>query len=300
MHSEIIIKINKVIDHIEKNLCEEQPLEKLTAIAGLSKFHFHRTFKMITHETPNEYVNRKRIERIASLLINNTDQSISDLSYKYGFENLSTFSRSFKKYYGFSASELQKGIKNRTGLDSFQNSKIGKTTILSDTYLYGAKKLREWMLSNAKISVKFLPEITLAYVRHWGSPYSIHEAFDKLLDWRKTVDNDLVGEDYFTIFHDNPSLTDEYKIQQSACVEIINKEVGKKEISVLHIPAQKYLIGKFELTDSEFEMAWNTMIIWINENNLNAKEGYRFERFLNSSLFDVSANYQVEIGIPIS
>lgn len=299
MHSEITDRINKVIDHIEEYLCEEHQLEKLAQISFLSKFHFQRTFKMITQETPNEYINRKRIEKIASLLIHNTNESISNLSLKYGFQNLSSFSRSFKKYYGFSASELKQKVKRQITIETSKNSKIGKTTILFEDYLYNVEKIKEWMKIKAEIGVKHLPEITLAYVRHWGNPYTIHQAFDKLLAWCNNVNYDLKDKSFFTLFHDNPNLTIDYKIQQSACVEISEQIKRSKKISTLSIPSRKYVIGKFQLVDEEFEMAWNSMVIWMNENNIHAIEGQRFERFLNNSLFDNSSNYQVEIGIPI-
>lgn len=299
MHSEIIARINKVIDYIEERLCEEHQLEQLANTAHLSKFHFHKTFKLITQETPNEYINRKRIEKIASLLIHNTDESISKLTFKYGFQNLSSFSRSFKKYYGFSASELKQKINNQEKIETSKNSKIGKTITLSNNYLCATEKIKEWMSKKAKISVKFMPEILLAYVRHWGNPYTIHQAFDKLLVWCKNVNYDTKNKNYFTLFHDNPNITVDYKIQQSACIEIGKETKQFKNISVLSIPPQKYVIGKFELSDQEFELAWNSMIIWMNENNISAKDGQRFERFLNNSLFDNSSNYHVEIGIPI-
>ena len=299
MHYEIVLRINKVIDHIEEHLCEEHQLEKLAQIANLSKFHFHRTFKIITQETPNEYINRKRIEKIASLLIHNRNESISNLSFRYGFQNLSSFSRSFKKYYGYSASELKQKTKKQTQIKSSKNSKIGKTSILSKDYLCKVEKIKEWMTTRTEISVKHIPEVTLAYVRHWGNPYTIHQAFDKLLVWCKNAKYDSKEKIYFTLFHDNPTLTVDYKIQQSACIEISKQTKLSQKISMLSIPAQKYVIGKFQLTDQEFEMAWNSMIIWMNENNISANDGHRFERFLNNSLFDNSSKYQVEIGIPI-
>lgn len=299
MHSEIIIRINKVIDHIEKHLSNELTLDKLAQIANLSKFHFHRTFKLITRETPNEYIIRKRIEKIASLLMVGVDTSISDLSATYGFQNLSSFSRSFRKQYGCSATQFKKGVRSREETGNLRNSKIGKISALSQNYLYASEKLKDWMAEKAEIAVKFLPEVQVAYVRHWGSPYTIDKAFDKLQKWCKTNDPWRLGENYFILFHDNPTLTDDYKIQQSACIEIKNQDFTKPGISVLSIPSQKYVLGKFSVTDGEFEMAWNSMVLWINEHNLNVKDGHRFEKFLENSLFDSSPVYQIEIGIPI-
>lgn len=299
MHSEIVLKINTVIDYIENHLSEKLPLEKLSEIGNLSKFHFHRSFKMITQETPNEYIIRKRIEKIASLLTVGTQESISDLSAEFGFENLSSFSRSFKKHYGYSASEFKRRLKSQPQIKRAENSKIGKTSILSKAYIYESEKLKSWMTIKATINVQFCPEISLAYVRHWGSPYTINEAFDKLQAWTRSYDKDQIGENYYTLFHDNPSLTDDYKIQQSACVEVKNPEALKGEISLLNLPSQKYLMGQFELTETEFGMAWDSMIIWINENDLKPKEGPRFEKFLDRCLFDDSQTFKVALGIPL-
>ncbi len=300
MNSGLINRVNKVIDHIEQHLPEEHQLEELAQVANLSKFHFHRTFKIITKETPNEYIIRKRVEKIASQLIYGTDKTISDLSFEYGFENLSSFSRTFKKFYGFSASQLK-----RNAIDSLaklNNSKIGKTLNVYEDYICNASEIKNWMHKHADIKIQYLPEIKLAYVRHWGSPYTIHEAFDTLLKRFDFDRNSEAREKHFvTLFHDNPSLTIDYKIQQSAGVEIDEMPFKNiDEVSMLSIPSQKYVVGKYELLSHEFELAWNSLIIWLNERNIQAANGYRFEKFLNDSIVNKgSSTYKVEIAIPI-
>lgn len=299
MHSKNVLRVNKVIDYIEKHISEELTLAELAKVANLSKFHFQRTFKLITRETPIEYITRKRLEKIASLLIHKTNKSISALSLIYGFQNLSSFSRVFKKHYGFSASELKKNIELQKHLKSSQNSKIGKTSFFPKSYFAREEKIKTWMASNAEIKVQLLPEISLAYIRHWGNPFTIHEAFDKILAWQNKRSTDQSYGDYFTLFHDNPNLTVDDKMQQSAGVEINNLKVAEDEISVLQIPSQKFVIGKFVLSDTEFKIAWDSMIVWINENNLKIIDGPRFERFLDNSLFSSSLSYIVEIGITV-
>ncbi|MHA7058363.1 GyrI-like domain-containing protein [Aquimarina sp. M1] len=105
---------------------------------------------------------------------------------------------------------------------------------------------------------------------------------------------------FITIFHDSPSLMKDYRVQQSACIEIPNIErVSQSEISKLKIPAQKYVIGKFVLQENEFEIAWNSLIVWMNERNIVSVDGYRFEKFLDKSIIKESLSYKVEIRIPI-
>ncbi len=302
MHSVLINRVNKVIDYIEQYLSEEHQLKELAQLANLSKFHFHRTFKIITKETPNEYITRKRIEKIASQLIYGTDKTISDLSYEYGFENLSSFSRTFKKFYGFSASQLKRKTIDSLDRDKLNNSKIGKTLNVYEDYICNASKIKNWMSKHSDIRIQHLPEIKLAYVRHWGSPYTIHEAFDilsKRCDFDKN--SEIRKKHFITLFHDNPSLTIDCKMQQSAGIEV-NEMLfkNKNEVSILTIPSQKYVVGKYELLSHEFELAWNSLIVWLNERNIQVTNGYRFEKFLNDSIVNKeSSTYKVEIAIPI-
>jgi len=296
MHPELVNKLNHVLDYIEQNLTVAHTLDALAGKASMSKFHFHRTFKIFTSETPVEYINRKRIERIASLLIQGRREKLSELSFQYGFENFSSFSRSFKKYYGFSASHLRQKMNQASDEVNFQNSKIGITTTSREEYLCSVK---EWVSDKTNISTQYISEKRLAYVRHWGSPYTIHEAFEKLLSWYETINEKPVEENFYTLFHDDPSLTIENKIQQSACVLIEDRFPEDKGISILTIPQQKYAIGRFVINESEFELAWNSVIVRMNENNITSVDGYRFERFANRSLFNGTSMFDVEIAIPI-
>ena len=69
MNDEYIKRINAVFQYIDANLDTELPLETLSQIACYSPFHFHRIFKMITDETLNNYITRRRIEKAAALLL---------------------------------------------------------------------------------------------------------------------------------------------------------------------------------------------------------------------------------------
>jgi len=67
----------------------------------------------------------------------------------------------------------------------------------------------------------------------------------------------------------------------------------------LTIPSRKYVLGKFKLSDNEFEMARKAMILWMNQNNVRSNDGYRFERFSKNSLLKKSSLFELEIAIPI-
>ena len=75
---EYLKRINFILDFIEKNLEEDLSLETLSKIAYYSPFHFHRVFATMLGENLNQYVNRKRVERISSILLTGTNKPIKE------------------------------------------------------------------------------------------------------------------------------------------------------------------------------------------------------------------------------
>ena len=49
-------KFNKVIEYIEKNLCEEINYKKLSQILGVNEYTMHRIFLFVTNYTLAEYI----------------------------------------------------------------------------------------------------------------------------------------------------------------------------------------------------------------------------------------------------
>jgi transcriptional regulator GlxA family with amidase domain len=78
-----------------------QPLDAptLARIAHVSQAHFIRTFRETFGETPNRYLQRRRVER-AMVLLRDTEQSVTDICMAVGFSSLGTFSRVFAEVVG--------------------------------------------------------------------------------------------------------------------------------------------------------------------------------------------------------
>lgn len=91
-------RIVKTLQYIETNLDADLSLEKLAEISAYSPFHFHRIFKLITGETLQNYIIRKKIEKSAFFLTVKKDVEIKEIYLDLGFSNHSVFSKTFKKY----------------------------------------------------------------------------------------------------------------------------------------------------------------------------------------------------------
>jgi AraC family transcriptional regulator len=74
-------------------------LDRLAEYAGLSPYHFLRTFERATGVTPHQYVLRARLRGAAQRLADTRDK-IVDVALDSGFTDLSNFNRAFRAEFG--------------------------------------------------------------------------------------------------------------------------------------------------------------------------------------------------------
>lgn len=94
-------KLSRVLAYIEENLDSEISLGALAAVAGLSPFHFSRTFKLATGESPYHYVGLRRLAR-AQRLLSDSQLSLVQIALECGFASQSHFTSVFSKVIGTS------------------------------------------------------------------------------------------------------------------------------------------------------------------------------------------------------
>lgn len=94
-------------DAMDRAYAEPLDIPALARIAHVSEAHFIRTFRATFGETPHRYLQRRRVERAMSLLME-TDRDVTDICYAVGFGSLGTFSRTFRQIVGQSPSDFRR------------------------------------------------------------------------------------------------------------------------------------------------------------------------------------------------
>jgi len=111
--SEIFSSINiELKNAVENNLYNNLSIEQLAYICNMSLSTFKREFKKTFSDTPAHYIKIRRLQTAKNLLLTTTD-SISEIAYSIGFEDISTFSAIFKEKFNLSPSKFRMNqIKN--------------------------------------------------------------------------------------------------------------------------------------------------------------------------------------------
>ncbi|MDF9798076.1 AraC-like DNA-binding protein [Catalinimonas alkaloidigena] len=74
---------------------------------SMSRVHLYRLTKDFTGQSPSEYIRNYRLHK-ATLLLTQANKSVSEVAYLTGFNDLSHFSKCFKKVFGVCPSEYKK------------------------------------------------------------------------------------------------------------------------------------------------------------------------------------------------
>lgn len=291
-------RINRVFEFIDQNLESDLSLNKISEIAFFSPFHFHRIFKFITGETLNGYVTRKRIEKSASDLLHK-NITATEIAHKYGFSDNSSYSRTFKKYFGVSPTEFKKQNPNRHSKIRQLESKNGQEYPDYEKYICIINNLKKWTEMNAKIEVKETPEMHLAGVTHIGVN-GIEKAFGKLTKW--AIPKGLLKNPEAKmgrVFFDSFKITAPDKVRMSIFLVTDEPVETGGEINNLTINSGKCIVGRFEITPMEFEKSWTSLFIWMNENGYKKSIENPFEIYHNDYREHPENKLIVDLYIPI-
>lgn len=98
--------VKRVLLRIRKDYDQPLTLNQLALEANRSPRYLCRAFSQIAGRTPIDYLNYYRIECAAEQLLV-TDQTITDIALSCGFNDLSYFTRSFKRYKGMSPTSFK-------------------------------------------------------------------------------------------------------------------------------------------------------------------------------------------------
>jgi len=93
--------VERVIHSMQNNLGEPITIDDMARTAMFSKFHFSRMFQRVTGISPRRFLSALRLQEAKRLLVTSS-LTVSDISYRVGYNSIGTFSSRFRTNVGLS------------------------------------------------------------------------------------------------------------------------------------------------------------------------------------------------------
>lgn len=102
-------QVKRVTGYMQDRLDQDISLEELSALVGLSRFHFCTAFKAATGQTPHNFLTALRMGRARQLLAERS-LAITDIALAVGYQTPSAFTATFRRLARVTPSEFRKAL----------------------------------------------------------------------------------------------------------------------------------------------------------------------------------------------
>lgn len=102
-------KMNMVINYMNHNYMDNIQTSQLSDMCSLSNAQFYRLFATATGMTPHNYLLQLRVNAACSML-RSTNLSVTEIAAYLGFDNIFSFSQTFKRIKNISPSQYRNNV----------------------------------------------------------------------------------------------------------------------------------------------------------------------------------------------
>jgi AraC family transcriptional regulator len=202
-----LARFRGVLAHIDTHLDEELTVERLSAIAAFSKFHFHRQFCAVFGIGVFKYVQLLRLRR-ASFQLALRGDGILDIALGSGYESHEAFTRAFKKAVGQTPSEFREQPDWQLWQATYQHLNEVRSRHMQPDHHPGNVRIVE------------CSPIRVGVLQHKGDPIRIGDTIRRFIEWRKEHRLHPRVSATFNVFWDDPEQTPPDELRVDLCCEV--------------------------------------------------------------------------------
>ncbi|RWO04172.1 MAG: helix-turn-helix domain-containing protein [Mesorhizobium sp.] len=201
--------MKRVLSYIDRHVEDDLGLDTLSAVAALSKYHFHRQFRGYFGISVHRYVQLVRMKRAGQVLAFKDEASVTETALDVGYDAPDAFARAFRKSFG----QLPSAFRDTPDWEVWFASLWPLTNARS--------KLMKTAYSLADVNIADVPETPVAVLQHRGNPALVAEAIQKFIAWRRAVGLSAASSATYNVFHSDSDITppDEFRLDICAATD---------------------------------------------------------------------------------
>ena len=245
----------QLLDYIDEYLDEELSVERLSQVACLSKYHFHRQFSALLGLSVSAYISQLRIKRASYQLAFRHHLNVVDIAVANGYDSAEAFSRAFRRHIGLSPSSFRAVPNWYPWHDKH--------------YPLKQLRIRKMQQQNPDYAVKITEfgGVKVALLEHRGAPELLGDSIRRFIEWRKL--NQLLPDisRTFNLVYDDPD-TAEPKYYRFDLCAAINTDVEENEYGIVNrqIPAGRCALVRHIGSDDALGEVVNYLYsVWLEQ-----------------------------------
>lgn len=148
-------------------------MERLSAVAAFSKFHFHRQFCGLFGVSVHQYVKLVRLKRASYQLAFREQSRILDIALENGYDSHEAFARAFKRLVGQTPSEFR----NQPAWAAWHATYDGIDQLRNEHMTTAYRK--------DHVRIIDFPDTRVGALEHRGDPRTLGDSIRLFIAWRK-------------------------------------------------------------------------------------------------------------------
>jgi AraC family transcriptional regulator len=270
-------RLERVTSYIYDHLDDELDLQRLSEVACLSPYHWHRIYHAMLGETAFDTVKRLRLQR-ASAQLAHTTMPIAEIAKRANYASLPSFTRSFKAAFGMPPARFR-------GSGSHRRFEAGSQEQGAESY---------------DVEVTGLPALTLACVAHAGPYLEIGRAFDRLFS--VAMPRGLVSASIRLtgVYIDDPSCVPEAKLRALAGIVVAPGMPVEAPLERSEVKAGRYAVLRHKGPYADMKAAYRWLFgEWLPGSGEEAADAPVFEEYMNSPRDTRPTDLLTHIHLPL-
>jgi len=270
-------RLIRVQDYIYANLDGDLSLDRLADEAAMSRFHFHRVFRAMTGESVAQAIRRIRLYSASVALVNSTDP-VPDIATRFGYRDLSSFSRAFKAAFAISP-----GAYRKRGL----SVPILRLTERGETVMF-------------EVEITTQPARRVAAIPHKGDYHKIGAAYEKLFTILGSRDLLAGSGNMIGLYLDDPAVVASQDLRSFAAVEIAESASLEAPLEEKLLEAGKYAVLRHVGPYTNLPAAYSYLFgDWLPKSGAEIKHALPHEQYLNSPMDTAQEDLVTLITMPL-
>lgn len=272
-------RIARVVDHIAANLDAPLDLERLAEVACFSPYHFHRIYRGIRGETPDQTVRRLRLHR-AAVSLTRSDAPLAQIAAGAGYSSVEAFSRAFARSYGRTpaAYRTERRLASPTGSEA--------QSLETDMH---------------DIEIIAAPAYRLLGLPHRGSYDLIGGAFEKLSALAAPLGALGAEATFIGVYYDDPETVPAAELRSFAGVATTPDMAPQGDLEIVELvagPAAR-LIHKGPY--AELEPVYKHLYgVWLPSSGREPADTPCYEIYLNDPATTAPLDLLTEVRLPLA